>query len=68
MKALGVFWTTLQPACWETSKISTLGFDSDMRRMINPYEIAPAYVYLAGDDSSYTTRQVIHVNGGQFKR
>lgn len=63
----GVFWTPLQPACWESNKIPTLGSDSDMKRMANPYEIAPAYVYLASDDSSYTTGQVIHVNGGQFK-
>lgn len=63
----GVFWTPLQPACWEPNKIPTLGSDSDMKRMANPYEIAPAYVYLASDDSSYTTGQVIHVNGGQFK-
>lgn len=63
----GVFWTPLQPACWEPNKIPTLGSDSDMKRMANPYEIAPAYVYLASDESSYTTGQVIHVNGGQFK-
>lgn len=29
-----------------------------------PYELAPAYVYLASDDSSYVTGQMIHVNGG----
>ena len=63
----GVFWTPLQPACWEPNKIPTLGSDSDMKRMANPYEIAPAYVYLASDDSTYTTGQVIHVNGGQLK-
>ncbi len=63
----GVFWTPLQPACWEPNKIPTLGSDSDMKRMANPYEIAPAYVYLASDDSTYTTGQVIHVNGGQYK-
>lgn len=63
----GVFWTPLQPACWEPNKIPTLGSDSDMKRMANPYEIAPAYVYLASDDSSYTTGEIIHVNGGQYK-
>ena len=30
-----------------------------------PFELAPAYVYLASDDSSYTTGEVIHINGGQ---
>ncbi|MDA6130906.1 SDR family oxidoreductase, partial [Escherichia coli] len=29
-----------------------------------PYELAPAYVYLASDDSSYVSGQMIHVNGG----
>lgn len=65
--APGVFWTPLQPACWQPNKIPTLGSDSDMKRMADPYEIAPAYVYLASTDSSYTTGQVIHVNGGQYK-
>ena len=65
--APGFFWTALQPACWEPNKIPTLGADADMRRAADPYEIAPAYVYLASDDSSYTTGQVIHVNGGQYK-
>lgn len=63
----GVFWTPLQPACWCERKIPTLGSDSDMKRMAQPYEIAPIYVYLASDDSSYTTGQVIHINGGQYK-
>lgn len=31
-----------------------------------PYELAPAYVYLASEDSSYVTGQVIHVNGGSI--
>ncbi len=65
--APGVFWTPLQPACWQANKIPTLGSDSNMKRMAQPYEIASTYVYLASDDASYTTGQVIHVNGGQYK-
>lgn len=65
--APGTFWTPLQPSCWEPNKIPTLGSDSDMKRMADPYEIASTYVYLASDDSSYTTGQVIHVNAGQYK-
>ena len=30
-----------------------------------PYELAPTFVFLASDDSSYMTGQVMHVNGGQ---
>lgn len=65
--APGVFWTPLQPASWEATKIPTLGSDNPMNRAGHPYEIAPIFVYLASDDSTYTTGQVIHVNGGQYK-
>jgi NAD(P)-dependent dehydrogenase (short-subunit alcohol dehydrogenase family) len=37
-----------------------------MGRIGQPAELAPAYVYLASEDSSFTTGQVIHVNGGQW--
>lgn len=63
----GVFWTPLQPASWDSSKIPTLGSDSSMKRAGQPYEIAPIFVYLASDESSYTTGQVMHINGGQYK-
>ena len=65
--APGYFWTALQPSCWMPNKIPTLGADSDMRRCADPYEIAGIYVYLASDDASYTTGQVFHINGGQYK-
>lgn len=63
----GVFWTPLQPACWEAQKIPTLGSDAPMGRAGHPYEIAPLFIYLASDDSSYVTGQVMHINGGQYK-
>lgn len=65
--APGVFWTPLQPACWEAEKIPTLGSDAPMGRAGHPYEIAPLFIYLACDDSSYVTGQVIHANGGEYK-
>ncbi len=65
--APGFFWTPLQPACWEANKIPTLGADSPMKRGGEPYELAPIFVYLASDDSSYTTGQTFHINGGQYK-
>jgi len=37
-----------------------------MGRPGQPEEIAPAYVYLASQDSSYTTGQVLHINGGGY--
>lgn len=63
--APGYFWTPLQPACWVKEKIPSLGSDAAMARGANPYELAPTFVYLASDDSSYMTGQVMHVNGGQ---
>lgn len=63
--APGFFWTPLQPACWVKEKIPSLGADAAMARCANPYEIAPTFVYLASNDSSYVTGEVIHVNGGQ---
>lgn len=63
----GVFWTPLQPACWEADKIPTLGADSPMRRAGQPIEISPIFVYLGSDDATYTTGQVFHINGGEYK-
>ena len=63
--APGFFWTPLQPACWVADKIPSLGSDAAMARGAMPYELAPTFVYLASDDTSYMTGEVIHVNGGQ---
>lgn len=63
--APGFFWTPLQPACWVKEKIPSLGADAAMARGAMPYELAPTFVFLASDDSSYLTGQVIHNNGGQ---
>lgn len=65
--APGYFWTALQPACWESEKIPTLGADAPMKRAGQTYEIAPLFVYLASSDSSYVTGQVMHINGGLYK-
>lgn len=66
--APGYFWTPLQPACWESEKIPSLGAEAAMARCAMPYELAPTFVFLASDDSSYVTGQVIHNNGGQVMR
>lgn len=64
--APGFYWTPLQPACWVKEKIPSLGADAAMARGAMPYELAPTFVFLASDDSSYVTGQVIHNNGGQI--
>ena len=63
--APGFFWTPLQPACWVKEKIPSLGSNSAMARGAMPYELAPTFVFLASDDSSFVTGQVIHNNGGE---
>lgn len=63
--APGYFWTPLQPACWVKERIPSLGADAAMARMAMPYELAATFVFLASNDSSYVTGQVIHNNGGQ---
>ena len=63
--APGFFWTPLQPGCWVKEKIPSLGSDAAMARGAMPYELGPTFVFLASDDSSYMTGQVMHVNGGQ---
>lgn len=63
--APGFFWTPLQPSCWVKEKIPSLGADAAMARGAMPYELASTFVFLACDDSSYMTGQVIHNNGGQ---
>lgn len=64
--APGFFWTPLQPACWQKEKIPSLGSNSAMARGAMPYELAPTFVFLASDDSSFITGQVIHNNGGEI--
>lgn len=63
--APGFFWTPLQPACWVKEKIPSLGANSAMARGAMPYELAPTFVFLASNDSSFVTGQVIHNNGGE---
>jgi NAD(P)-dependent dehydrogenase (short-subunit alcohol dehydrogenase family) len=62
--APGPIWTPLIPSTFDS--VSDFGQDTPMGRPGQPSEVAPAYVYLACDDSSYTTGQVIHVNGGEL--
>ncbi len=64
--APGFFWTPLQPACWVKEKIPSLGANAAMARGAMPFELAPTFVFLASDDSSYVTGQVLHNNGGEI--
>ncbi|WP_214778016.1 MULTISPECIES: SDR family oxidoreductase [unclassified Exiguobacterium] len=62
--APGPIWTPLIPSTFDAEKVKSFGDSSGMKRPGQPAELAPAYVYLASDDSTYVSGQVIHVNGG----
>jgi NAD(P)-dependent dehydrogenase (short-subunit alcohol dehydrogenase family) len=64
--APGPVWTPLIPSSFKASKVATFGSDTPMGRAGQPEEIAPCYVFLASDDSSFMTGQVLHPNGGQI--
>lgn len=63
--APGPIWTPLIPSTFEETEVATFGADTPMQRPGQPEELAPAYVYLACDDSSYMTGQMLHINGGE---
>ncbi len=63
--APGPIWTPLIPSTFDAKKVSEFGATQPMKRPGQPEELAPAYVYLASNDSSYVSGQVIHVNGGE---
>ena len=67
--APGPIWTPLITSSFNAEEIETFGSlrsKVPMDRAGQPYEVASAYVFLASDDSSYMTGQVIHVNGGNI--
>lgn len=64
--APGPIWTPLIPATFSAEKVSHFGADTPMKRAGQPSEVAPSYVFLASDDSSYMSGQVLHVNGGEI--
>lgn len=63
--APGLIWTPIQVSSWDISVIPTFGSFTLMGRAGQSVEVAPSYVYLASNDSSYVTGQVIHVDGGE---
>ena len=63
--APGPIWTPLIPATFPKDKVESFGKDVPLGRPGEPSEVAPCYVFLASDDSSYMTGQVLHPNGGE---
>jgi len=62
--APGPIWTPLIPASFQAEHVATFGSTTPMKRAGQPKELAPAYVFLASEDSSYMSGQILHINGG----
>lgn len=66
--APGPIWTPLQPSYGQsTEKLTKFGESTPLERPGQPVELAGAYVYLASDDASYVSGEVIGVTGGQLR-
>lgn len=63
--APGPIWTPLIPATFDAEKVSKFGHDAPMGRAGQPAECGTCFVFLASNDSSYITGQVLHPNGGE---
>lgn len=63
--APGPVWTPLIPSSFSADEVKKFGSHVPMKRPGQPCEIAPSFVFLASDDASYMTGQVLHPNGGE---
>jgi len=64
--APGPIWTPLITSSFDEKKVAEHGSKSPMERPGEPVEVAPCYLFLASDDSSYMSGQVLHPNGGEI--
>ena len=62
--APGPIWTPLIPASFDAEKTAKHGGSAPMKRAGQPNEVAPCYVFLASEEASYISGQVLHPNGG----
>jgi NAD(P)-dependent dehydrogenase (short-subunit alcohol dehydrogenase family) len=62
--APGPVWTPLIPATMDEDKLESFGAQAPMGRAAQPAELAPFYVFLASQESSYMTSEVLGVTGG----
>ena len=64
--APGPIWTPLIPSTFDADHVEKFGKDTPLKRPGQPCEVAPSFVFLASEDSSYFSGQVLHPNGGQI--
>lgn len=62
--APGPIWTPLIPSTMPEEKVKSFGQDTPLKRAGQPAELAPIYVLLASEDSSYMTGSTVQVTGG----
>jgi NAD(P)-dependent dehydrogenase (short-subunit alcohol dehydrogenase family) len=62
--APGPIWTPLIPASFTPEHVAKHGSSVPMQRPGQPNEVAPCYVFLASEEASYISGQVLHPNGG----
>jgi NAD(P)-dependent dehydrogenase (short-subunit alcohol dehydrogenase family) len=63
--APGPIWTPLIPSTFSAEEVKQFGAKTPMKRPGQPNEVAPAYLFLACEDSSYVSGSVLHPNGGE---
>lgn len=63
--APGPIWTPLIPSTFPPDKVEKFGQDTPLKRPGQPEEVASCYVFLASEDASYMTGQILHPNGGE---
>jgi NAD(P)-dependent dehydrogenase (short-subunit alcohol dehydrogenase family) len=63
--APGPIWTPLIPSTFDKEEVEKFGKDVPMERAGQPCEVATSYVFLASEDASYMTGQILHPDGGK---
>ena len=64
--APGPIWTPLIPSTFDAKHVEGFGSDTPLGRPGQPVEVAYCFVFLASDESSYISGQVLHPNGGEI--
>ncbi|MCE3232402.1 MAG: short-chain dehydrogenase/reductase [Rickettsiaceae bacterium] len=64
--APGPIWTPLIPSSFSAEDVANFGSRTPLGRAGQPDEVAPCFTFLASDDASYITGQVLHPNGGEI--
>ncbi len=64
--APGPIWTPLIPSTFPAEEVASFGSETPLKRAGEPAEVATCFVFLASQDSSYITGQILHPNGGEI--